>query len=147
MTEDPKPSLRGFRRREALARMGAAGAGVVLGHALPVMASGSDRTAPIQVGGRDAELVLTPVSDATVRISLLPVENGVAVPVEESIVFPRDHWPESAARLRSVAAVPAATEIELGPGASRGRLRLKVSRSGRTLVLAASAAKPVQGLT
>jgi alpha-glucosidase (family GH31 glycosyl hydrolase) len=127
--------------------MGAAGAGVMLGHALPVKASGSDATAPIRLAGRDAELVITPVSDATLRISLLPIEHGVAVPVEESIVFPRDRWPEPAARLRSVAAFPTTSEVELGQNPARGGLHVRVSRSDRTLVLAASAAKPVQGLT
>src|SRR5215469_11721500 len=89
-------------RRQALARLGA-GAGALLASSLPADALQSNRTQPIQLAGREVELVITPISDATVRISLLPIEYGRPIPVEESIVFPRDQWPEPAARIRTVA--------------------------------------------
>ena len=141
MSDKPKPDR--MRRREALARMGA-GAGVALGNAWPRVVSGADQTAAIELAGREAELVITPVSDAAVRISLLPIEYGVAIPVEESIVFPRDHWPEPAARMRSV---PMWHQDVRPHNVSCGNLRLGVVRSERTLMIVADTTKPVQALT
>jgi alpha-glucosidase/alpha-D-xyloside xylohydrolase len=113
----------------------------LIGSTVPAFASESDAGSPIQVAGREVELVITPVSDATVRISLLPIEYGRAVPVEESIVFPRDHWPEPAARMRTI-------PVSLTPqSVPWGNLRIQVLRSDRTLVLTAGRAKTVQGLT
>jgi alpha-glucosidase (family GH31 glycosyl hydrolase) len=131
-------------RRAALARLGAAGAGAMLSHALPAVASGSDLTLPLQVAGREVELVITPVSDATVRISLLPIEYGRPVPIEESIVFPRDHWPEPAARMRSVPWWRPGTAPQT---VSCGNLRVETVRSDRTLMIVANTTKPVQALT
>ena len=139
-----KPNRYRMRRREALARMGAAGASVMLSQAMPAVAPQSEVTTSLQVAGRDAELVITSISDATVRISLLPVEHGVTIPVEESIVFPRDHWPEPTARMRSVPTWDPATAPH---SVSCGNLRLGVLRSDRTLMIAANTAKPVQAFT
>lgn len=135
MTSD-KPDSSALRRRDALRRLGVAGAGALLGSALPAAASESSQGKPIRIAGREAELVLTPVSAATLRISLLPIEYGVAVPVEESIVFNRDHWPEPA-RFRSL------TEPR---DAVCGRFRVRLSSSDASLMLAVDNGRPVQRL-
>ncbi len=65
-------------RRDALSRMGALGASAVLGGRVSGILG--DQTGDIIVGGRPVEIVVTSISATTVRITLLPLENPVAVP-------------------------------------------------------------------
>jgi len=130
-------------RRKALARLGTAGAGALLGSAGAGAAPGiflrpEDEGAPLRIAGRDTELVLTAVSPNTLRVSLLPIESGKAVPVEESLVFATNSWPEPAARIRSVAH---ARDV-----AWHDR-RIRVSADSSSLRLAVEGTKPVQTLS
>ena len=120
-----------------------AGAGALIGAALPVEAfeGASDRgeaaEAPLRIAGREAELVLTPVTDTTLRISILPIEYGMAIPVLDSIVFERHEWPAPAARFRSVAG-----EREI----VCGKRRVRLSSDDAALTIAIVDTKPAQEL-
>lgn len=126
-----------------MVRLGIAGAGALVGAALPVDAleGASDlvETAgpQLRIAGRDSELVLTPITEATLRISILPIEYGMAVPVLDSIVFDRHRWPEPAARLRSLTG-----EQEIACGSRRVRL----SSDDGVLTIVIGDAKPAQEL-
>ncbi|HEY6291518.1 MAG TPA: TIM-barrel domain-containing protein [Terriglobia bacterium] len=130
-------------RRAALARLGTAGMGALLGNVgLVAPASGSPGPdtdgQSLWIGGRDAELALTAVTSSTLRVSLLPVESGKAVLVADSLVFATNTWPEPAARIRSLA------EPRVVPWLDR---RIRVSGDTSSLRLAVEGAKPVQTLT
>ncbi|HEV2424706.1 MAG TPA: TIM-barrel domain-containing protein [Terriglobia bacterium] len=79
--------------------------------------------------------MITPVSAATLRVSLLPVEYGRAIPVAGSIVFADNQGPEPAARIRSVAAP---REIAL----QEHRLRISADSSLRQLSIAGTGSAP-----
>src|SRR5262245_35878234 len=61
-------------RREVLKQIGSAGAGVALGGGV-IRGQGSD----ITIGGKAVEIVVTSISPETVRIGVLPLENGTSV--------------------------------------------------------------------
>lgn len=123
-------------RRDALNRLGAAGLGALATAALP--ASADTGASPIRVAGREAELVLTPVTDRCTRIALLPVQYGMAVPVEGSVVFAANRWPEPVLRTRSIRASERAV---------CGNHRIEVSTDGSSLRLAVDAKRRIQTLT
>ena len=125
-------------RRDALRRLGAAGAGALLGSSLPAIASDESAANPIRVAGREAELVITPVSAATLRVSLLPIEYGRAVPVEASLVFAENQWPTPALRIRNMT----------GPQTvSWQERRVQLSVDGTNLKLAIESTRPTRALT
>src|SRR5262245_28465727 len=66
-------------RRDALAQLGAAGAGVVLARAVL-----RGQSAPITVAGRPVEIVIASVSTLTVRITVSPLDNGKTQPVPDT---------------------------------------------------------------
>jgi len=125
-------------RRDALRRLGAAGAGALLGSSLPAIASDESAANPIRVAGREAELVITPVSAATLRVSLLPIEYGRAVPVEASLVFAENQWPTPALRIRNM------TGPQTVPWQER---RVQLSVDGTNLKLAIESTRPTRALT
>ncbi|HXJ96440.1 MAG TPA: TIM-barrel domain-containing protein [Terriglobia bacterium] len=124
-------------RRDALQRLGVAGAGALLGSALPAVALNQASETPIRLAGHEAELVITPVSAATLRISLLPIENGRAIAVQESLVFADNQWPEPTARIRSI--------IQHQTVAWQQR-RIQVSGDSSALKLMIEETKPAQTL-
>ena len=66
-------------RRDILKSLGCAGAGALLGmRSIP-----DEPHAPgaIRIGGRTAEIAITPVSTHTVRVSIAPIENGRPEPI------------------------------------------------------------------
>ena len=66
-------------RREALKQIGSASAGVAL-------AAGVFRgqTSNITIAGKAVEIVVTSISPATVRIGVLPIENGAPATVPDN---------------------------------------------------------------
>src|SRR5688572_14130231 len=65
-------------RREALQHMGTAGAGLLLGGGVI-----RGQSAPIVIAGKPVEIVVAGVSRSTVRITVLPLDGGTAVPVRD----------------------------------------------------------------
>jgi alpha-glucosidase (family GH31 glycosyl hydrolase) len=120
-----------------------AGAGALVGAALP--AEALDRTGALgaaagpqlSIAAREAELVVTPITEATLRINLLPVIYDVTIPVEDSIVFARHEWPEPAARFRSASA---------GQEIVCGNRRVRLSSDDAALTVAIGDGKPAQEL-
>ena len=72
-------------RRELLKRLGAAGSGIAFAPGI-IHCLASD----ITIGGKPVEIVITSLSAATVRIALLPIENGsaVAAPDDGGVAVP-----------------------------------------------------------
>jgi alpha-glucosidase/alpha-D-xyloside xylohydrolase len=95
------------------------------------------RQNPIRLAGREAELVISPISAATLRISLLPIENRRAIPVLESLVFANNQWPDPAARVRDL------TQPQIVAWQQR---RIHISRDSSTLKLAIEETKPTRAL-
>jgi alpha-glucosidase (family GH31 glycosyl hydrolase) len=124
-------------RRQALTRLGVTGMGALLGKALPATSEGIPGK-PILLAGHEAELVITPVSAATLRISLLPIEHGRSIPVLGSLVFDSDQWPEPAARIRNL------SEPQAVPWGER---RIQISAERTTLKLAIEGVKSAQTFT
>lgn len=116
-------------RREAIGRLTAASAGVALsagvlrggaeilaaqagpggpeGAASAVQpARGGAEATALVVAGRPAEIVVSPVSEATVRISVLPLDAGrpADVPLDGSLV--QATWGPAAGRIRDLGAAP-----------------------------------------
>jgi alpha-glucosidase/alpha-D-xyloside xylohydrolase len=124
-------------RRKALQRLGVTGVGALLGTALPAIALEQASENPIRIAGREAELAITPVNAATLRISLLPIENGRAIPVQESLVFAQNRWHGSAARIREL------TRARTVPWQQR---RIQISADASALKLTIEGGRPAQGL-
>jgi hypothetical protein len=85
-------------RREVLKQVGAAGAGAILGASVA-----SAQSDAIRVAGKAVEVTLNSVSSQTVRISIVPVENGKpqAIPYDGSLV--QQSWGKPVARLTTLA--------------------------------------------
>ena len=112
-------------RRDAVARL----AGLALG---PVVFRG--QSAPILVAGKRVEFVVSSISDATVRITALPVDRG-RIPADDSLV--------RAAAGRLVARRTSAT----GQSIRAGRLSIRIASSPPTIHVDTSAGKAIQRLT
>ena len=101
-------------RRDLLKRVGAAGAGALATPAIgragisPSVSPAQTPNAPIVIGDRPVELIITPVSAATARITLAPVssdrETDISAPafsIDGSLVART--WPAPAARFTTLA--------------------------------------------
>ena len=77
-------------RREALKRLGSAGAGVTLAGGII-----RGQTAPITIGGKPVEIVVTSLSSATVRIRVVPAGEGATatIPDDGGLVEPNGGKP------------------------------------------------------
>jgi hypothetical protein len=85
-------------RRDALKRFSAAGAGALLNsHPVP-----QRQDAAIQVAGRTVEIAVTPVSEQTVRLSIVPLENGEPQPIPPDGSLAQQRWTKPVARLRAL---------------------------------------------
>ena len=115
-------------RREAVRRLASASAGLALSD---VIISG--QSAPISVAGKQVEIVVSSISDSTVRITTLPVE-GLRIPDDGSLVAAAAG--QVVARWRAVASsvVPA------------GKLTVRITSSPPVIEID-SAGKTVQRLT
>jgi hypothetical protein len=90
--------MRRIPRRQVLKSFGSAGAGVLLGSRTL-----SAQEATLRVTGRPVEISLSSVSPQTVRLSVVPVENGrpQAIPYDGSLV--QQSWSPPCARLKTLA--------------------------------------------
>jgi alpha-glucosidase/alpha-D-xyloside xylohydrolase len=87
-------------RREALRRLGAAGAGVALGGGI-IRGQG----AAITIAGRPVEIVVLPVSAVTARITVRPLADGIPSGVAETGALARDDYGTPAAQARTASAL------------------------------------------
>ncbi|MFL6280151.1 MAG: TIM-barrel domain-containing protein, partial [Vicinamibacterales bacterium] len=116
-------------RREAVRRLAAASAGLALGEA----AIGG-QSSVMTVAGRRVEIVVSAISDATVRITALPVDAGL-IPADDSLV-------EAAAGKSS------GRRASAGRGPIRaGRLSISITSTPPAIHINTAADKPVQRLT
>jgi alpha-glucosidase (family GH31 glycosyl hydrolase) len=116
-------------RRESVRRLAAASAGFALGDAI---IGGQSRE--ITVAGKRVEIVVSSISDATVRITALPVDAGL-IEADESLV--------AAAAGKIVARRASATSQSI----RAGRLSIRITSTPPTIHIDTAAGKPVQRLT
>ena len=118
-------------RRDALQRLGAAGAGALL--PVPLMA----QDAALRVTGRAVELSLTSVSAHTIRLTIAPLDNGKPqpVPMDGSLVLPA-----SLKASTSLTALPRERSVRCG------NLTVKLAPSPLTITVTASDGRAVQQL-
>src|SRR3984893_16130092 len=83
-------------RRKALQSVATAGAGALLGQGI-----GLSEGTSIQIAGRPVEIALTSISRQTVRITILPIENGQPLPVPIDGALIQENWGPPAMRLRT----------------------------------------------
>ncbi len=86
-------------RRDVLKEVGLAGAGALLGSKF-VSAAG----ASIRVAQREVEIAVREVSPYTVRISIVPIEDGRARPIQSDGSLAEPFWPPPKARFTSLSA-------------------------------------------
>ncbi len=122
-----------FSRREALKRLGTAGAGIVLARRI-IRGQPSD----IVIAGTPVEIVVSPVSPSTVRLTALPIAGGRAagVPADGALV--------PAAEGRATARRRARDRFE---SIHAGNLRVDFSDDPPTFQIKTTAGRIVQRLT
>ncbi|HEV2490475.1 MAG TPA: TIM-barrel domain-containing protein, partial [Candidatus Acidoferrales bacterium] len=86
-----------YDRRQILKGMSAAAAT----YFLPQAAEPSE--SPLRVAGKEVEIQLTPVSDHTFRLSVLPIVDAKLAPIPADGSLVRTHWGAPAARIREIA--------------------------------------------
>jgi alpha-glucosidase/alpha-D-xyloside xylohydrolase len=115
-----------YSRRDLLKAVGSAGAGTLLAgpEARP-------QTSTFRVGGRSVEILVSPVSAKTVRISVLPLADGQKAALPHDGSLDRESWGPPAAQLRSLAAP---SHVQLGGidvGIAPAPLTFSVESGGR----------------
>ena len=93
----------GVTRREAVRRIGTAGAAIALGPSTSLGAGGRvirGRQNDIVIGGRPVEIVVTSISDLTARITVLPIEGGksLSIPDDGGVAQPNAGTPAGSGR-------------------------------------------------
>jgi alpha-glucosidase (family GH31 glycosyl hydrolase) len=116
-------------RRDAVRELVSAGAGLALGD---IVLRG--QSAPIVVAGKRVELVVSSISDATARISALPVPGG-SIPADDSLV------PSAAGRI--LARHPSARAHTI----RAGHLTIRITSAPPTISIDTRDLRPVQRLT
>jgi alpha-glucosidase (family GH31 glycosyl hydrolase) len=105
MKEQWAKTRRAVSRREILARLGAAGAGVCLGAGGAASGMGRPDAAgqPLTITGLPVEVSVAPVSARTLRLTVLPIlPDGRAQPMSDSLVLAERTWPKPVLAVRSV---------------------------------------------
>ena len=115
-------------RRDAVRRLAGLGAGLALGDAII-----RGQSSEITVGGKRVEIVVSSISDATVRITVLPVDGG-RIPADDSLV--------QAAVGRIVA-----RRMSASPTIRAGRLSITIASGRPTIHVDTTAGKAIQRLT
>lgn len=120
-------------RRDALKQLGTAGAGMILGRSI-IRGQATD----IVVAGKPVEIVVSSLSPATVRLSVLPLETGRAapVPMDGAVV------PEGEGR-----AIVRCRARERFDAVRTGNLVVKFTPEPPTLRVETRTGQPVQRLT
>jgi alpha-glucosidase/alpha-D-xyloside xylohydrolase len=120
-------------RRDTLKSLGSAGAGVLLN---PRLISNA-QDAAIQVTGRLVGIALTSISAQTVRLSIVPIENGKPQPIPQDGSLAQQAWPEPVAQLTTL---PSERTVRCGD------LSVKLSLEPLTIRVEASDGRLVQQL-
>jgi alpha-glucosidase/alpha-D-xyloside xylohydrolase len=127
---------RAVSRREALARLSAAGASTVLAAHSTAFGTSPPPDSPLIVAGRPIEVWISVLNKRTARISLLPLREDGRVPtIEDDIVPVQKRWSAPVAKLRSG---PASQMI------SWGEKRISVSADPITFVVESAGKKILQ---
>ena len=85
-------------RRDTLKSLGSAGAGALLAPGLNPLSQNPG----IQITGKPVQISQTSVSPLTVRLSIVPIENGKPQPVQQDGSLATQTWPAPVARLTSL---------------------------------------------
>lgn len=118
-----------FTRREVLKTVAAASTGALLAPAAQT---------PTQIGGRDIEITVAPVSHHTVRIAVHWVENDRAQPIVSDGALVKENWGKPSLRTRSLQSSRVVT---------CGDLKVSLSSSPLTIKVSSRSGEPVQELT
>lgn len=119
-------------RRDVLKQAGLLSAGALLGVGrLPVPLVPGGAAAPIIVAGRAVEIVVTPVSAATVRVSVVDATGAAPIPDDGSLV--RTHWGPPVARFTTLDVHPPVRAGALTVTFDPAALAIDVARDGRTV--------------
>src|SRR5437667_6527530 len=89
-----------LKRREILKQMAAASTTMLL----PRKIGAADMSAPsvgTQIARRDCEIQIAPVSDTTVRLTILPIENGTTQAVAGNGSLVQNSWGAAVAKWRA----------------------------------------------
>jgi alpha-glucosidase/alpha-D-xyloside xylohydrolase len=112
-----------------LVSLGAAGASALLSARTNAAEGGN-----LQVAGRPVELVITSVSPQTVRVCVVPTENGKAVTIPDDGSLVQKEWGEPVLRLTSVPKLQSVTCGDLRITVSPDPLAIRVEdREGRVV--------------
>jgi alpha-glucosidase/alpha-D-xyloside xylohydrolase len=121
-----------WNRREMLTQLAGASAALLLPQKAP------SATAGAQIAASDSEIQIAPVSDHTLRLTILPIKDGVAgsVPLDGSLV--QKAWGAPVAKLRG----------EIRPQTIVcGKLKVAVSARPLSFRIATSEGRPAQQIT
>jgi alpha-glucosidase (family GH31 glycosyl hydrolase) len=88
-----------LKRREILKQMAAASTAILLPGNIGA-ASRSGAAGAAQIAGKDCEIQIAPVSEATLRLSILPIKNGTPKAVAGNGSLVQDSWAPPVAKLR-----------------------------------------------
>jgi alpha-glucosidase (family GH31 glycosyl hydrolase) len=126
-----------LKRREILKQMAAASTAMLLPGNIGA-ASRSGAAGAAQIAGRDCEIQIAPVSETTLRLSILPIENGTPQAVAGNGSLVQDSW-----------APPVATwRVEWKPQTVKcGNLSINFSLDPLTFAIANSKGETVQRIS
>ena len=120
-------------RRQALKQIGAASAGLALGGGIVRGQSGD-----IIVAGQPVEIAVSEVTEVTVRITVRPIQNGIAAPVPVTGALVKDEFGASLVRGRTSTALSSVRA---------GELFVRFTASPPTIHIETSARREVQRFT
>ena len=89
-----------LKRREILKQMAAASTAMLLPRKIGAAAM-SAPSVGTQIAGRDCEIQIAPVSDTTVRLTILPIENGTTQAVAGNGSLVQNSWGAAVAKWRA----------------------------------------------
>jgi alpha-glucosidase (family GH31 glycosyl hydrolase) len=118
-----------WNRREILAQFAGASAALLLPRGSRAAGSGT------AIGGHECEIQISPVSEHTVRISVLPIQHGVVAVVPNDGSLVKQSWDAPAARIRGSAADQTVT---------CGKLRVQISPKDLSFAIAQADGKVAQ---
>jgi alpha-glucosidase (family GH31 glycosyl hydrolase) len=123
-----------LKRREILKQMAAASTAMLLPDKVGAVGLGATRVAA-RIAERDCEIQIAPVSAATLRLSILPIENGKTKPIVGNGSLVQESWGDPVARWRG----------ELSPQTLKcGNLSLNFSVEPPTFAIANAKGEAVQ---
>jgi len=125
---------RSISRREVLGSLVCAGTATLLTGAKGSAQSGASPQ-PVVVAGKNVELRITSISEYTLRISIVPIENSTPAELVSSGSLAPQSFPEPRARFRNDSDFKKVSLGRLSVSASLNPLTITVEESGRELQL------------